>query len=289
MLPPLRNHHFLHPPTPFYLWPLLRPWVHFMIRCWPYTSLASMKEPVQHCSYDLKLWDGAEGFNLSLRPGAKPTGSLIRTFAQEASQGTTRSMPTQRQTKKKSPSDLRRDRQRRWQKSGASINAPGSPEASVNAPMSPGASVNAPTPGAGVNAPMSQGASVNGPGSTGASVNSPKAKFYAPGPPGASVYAPNLQRASDSAPRPPGASNNAPGSPGASVYTPGLKPQGVRQKARGARQLTQGTGHPGATSRTPTQCKEPDTWRKELDYRAAQGVGPPRQGARPPTQYRVYS
>ena len=102
-----------------------------------------MKQPVQHCSY-VSTQTEAEGFNLSLRPSAKPAGSLRRTFCQAALQGATRIMYNQRPTKKKSPSDLRRDLQRCRQKPGASVNAPRSPGASVNAPRPPGASDNAP-------------------------------------------------------------------------------------------------------------------------------------------------
>ena len=101
--------------------------------CWLYTCFASMKQPVQHCSY-VSTQTEAEGFNLSLRPSAKPAGSPRRAFGQAAPQGATRIMHNQRPTKKKSPSDLRRDLQRCRQKPGASVNAPRSPGASDNAP-----------------------------------------------------------------------------------------------------------------------------------------------------------
>ena len=75
--------------------------------------------------------DGAEGFHLLLHTGGvKPTRSPRRTFAKAASMGATQP-PTQRPTKMKSPSEVRKDRQRCRQNPGASVYAPRSPGANV--------------------------------------------------------------------------------------------------------------------------------------------------------------
>ena len=212
--------------------------------------------------------NGAEGFHLSLRPGGvKPTRSPRRTFAQAASLGATQP-PTQRPTKKKSPSDLRRDRQRCPQKPGASVNAPGSPGAKVNASQAPGANINAPgSPGASVNAPGSPGASVNTPGSPGASVNaplSPGAIGYASGPPGAKVYAPGVIQV----PGQPQGDAPAPAEPGKRRWDP------WRTRDPSPRQATKRCPGPCRRFGTCRDCRHPPalyncTWNRFVVWSSA--------------------
>ena len=145
-----------------------------MIRSWPYTGFASKKQPVQHCNYvSTQTGMGRMGlvYPFALAPnlqGAQEKLSLKQPHRGQAN--------TQLK-KRKSPSVLRRDRQRCRQKPGASAKVLGPPGARVDASRSPGASVNAPgLPGASVNAPGLPGASANAPGLPGASANNQSIK-----------------------------------------------------------------------------------------------------------------